>query len=48
MWKRIVSAYSLRENELVLLEQACRVADTLALIEAGMQGASLLVSGSMG
>ncbi len=48
MWRRIVGAYELREDELVLLEQAARVADTLALLEAGMRGAPLLVTGSMG
>ena len=33
---------------MVLLEQACRVADTLALLEAGMKDADLIVTGSMG
>jgi hypothetical protein len=48
LWRRIAAAYTLREDELFLLEQACRVADTLALLEAGMKGADLIVAGSMG
>lgn len=47
-WRRIVGAYELREDELVLLEQAAKVPNTIALLDAGMKGASLLVSGSMG
>jgi len=48
LWRRIVGVYELREDELVLLEHACHAADTIALLEAGMKGAPLLVSGSMG
>ena len=48
LWKRITTAYELREDELVLLDQACRVADTLARLEDGMRGAPLIVTGSMG
>lgn len=47
LWRRIVGVYELREDELVL-EHACHAADTIALLEAGMKGAPLLVSGSMG
>lgn len=48
LWRRITASYSLREDEMVLLDQACRVADTIALLEAGLKGQPLLVAGSMG
>ena len=48
LWRRITASYDLREDELVLLDQACRVADTVALLEAGLKGAPLMVAGSMG
>ena len=48
LWKQITTTYVLRQDELFLLEQAARVADVLALLEDAMQGADLIVTGSMG
>ena len=48
LWKRVVSAYELRPDELVLLESACRTADLVVRLEAAMEGQPLTVRGSMG
>jgi hypothetical protein len=48
MWKRVVSAYVLRPDELFLLESACKVADLVTRLEAAMEGQPLVVKGSMG
>lgn len=48
MWKRVVSAYQLRPDELFVLDSACRTLDTASKLEAAMEGEPLLVKGSMG
>ena len=48
LWRRITGAYELRVDEMVVLEQAAKVSDTLALLEDGMKGQDLIVTGSMG
>jgi hypothetical protein len=48
MWKRVVSAYKLRPDEVFVLESACRTADWIARLEASMEGQPLVVKGSMG
>ena len=48
LWKRVVSAYILRPDELMLLESACKTADLVARLEAAMEGQPLVVRGSMG
>jgi phage terminase small subunit len=48
MWKRVVSAYKLRPDEVFVLESACRTADWIAKLEAAMEGQPLVVKGSMG
>jgi hypothetical protein len=41
------NSYELRADELFLLENACKVADTVAQLEAAMQEEPLTVKGSM-
>jgi hypothetical protein len=48
MWKRIVSGYELRPDEAFMLETACQIADTSALLDAAMVGQPLVTKGSMG
>ena len=48
LWKRIIGAYELRPDELILLESACRTADMVVRLEAAMEGQPLVVKGSMG
>lgn len=53
LWRRIASEVDgddleLRSDELLILEQAARQADTLATLEAALEGAPLVVRGSMG
>lgn len=48
LWRRGREVLQPREDELLLLDQAARVADTVALLEAGFKGAPLIVAGSMG
>ena len=47
MWRRILAGYELRPDELFLLENACKVANAVARLEAAMQGEPLMVKGSM-
>ena len=47
MWRRILAGYELRPDELFLLENACKVADTVAQLEEAMAGEPLMVKGSM-
>lgn len=48
LWAGITKDYTLRVDELLQLESACRVADTIGLLDAELRGASLTVTGSMG
>jgi len=45
-WRDVVSAYSLRPDELVLLETAAKCLDLIAELEGGMVGQPLTVKGS--
>ena len=48
LWSAVTSKYELRVDERRILEDACRLTDVLTVLEAGMEGQSLLVKGSMG
>lgn len=48
LWRAVGDAYDLRVDEVRVLEDACRLADTIALLEASMDGQGVLVKGSMG
>lgn len=47
-WRTVVSAYQLRPDELILLENACKSIDLIDKLEAEMVGLPLTVKGSMG
>lgn len=48
LWRRISRAYELREDEITVLEQASRSADTIARLDAALVDAPLTVPGSAG
>lgn len=48
LWRRISGAYELREDEVTVLEQAARTADTIADLDAALVNAPLTVAGSAG
>ncbi|GAA1543574.1 hypothetical protein [Nocardioides humi] len=48
LWRSVVPAYTLRPDELVLLESACKTVDLIAELEAAMVDEPLVTSGSMG
>jgi hypothetical protein len=48
LWRQTVDAYDLRVDERAVLENACRVTDTLARLDAALVDAPLTVAGSMG
>ena len=48
LWRDVVARYDLRADELQVLEQACRVRDTLDRLDAALMDAPLTVPGSMG
>jgi hypothetical protein len=48
MWRSIAGSYEMRPDELVVLTDACRTADLIAVMEAGLAGQDLLVRGSQG
>lgn len=48
LWKAVLSDYELNPAELVLLEHACRTADTLARLDTALAEADLSVQGSKG
>ena len=48
LWRSVTRDYELRADELCILEDACRERDMLVRLESALDGASLLVSGSMG
>lgn len=47
-WKQITSAYDLRLDELILLENACRTIDRIADLDAALEGQPLMIAGSKG
>lgn len=47
-WNRITSAYELRADELVVLEDACREMKMIDLLEAALSGDSMTKRGSQG
>lgn len=48
LWLRISVAYVMREDEVTVLEQAARVADVIAKLDAALVNAPLTVLGSAG
>jgi hypothetical protein len=48
LWRDVTGKYALRVDELRILEDACRLADVLAALEAAAADAPLLSKGSMG
>lgn len=48
LWTDVLSRYSLRVDELVILEQACRCIDDIERLRLALRTADLLVKGSMG
>jgi len=48
LWRAVTRGFELRPDELTLLEAACRLADEIAVLEAGLVGAPALVAGSAG
>ena len=47
-WKSVTDEYTLRTDELDILEDICREADMIDRLEEAMIGAELLVQGSQG
>lgn len=47
-WKQVTSAYTMRPDELILLENVCRTIDRIAELDAAMVGQPLISKGSMG
>lgn len=48
VWKEIVDGYELRADELDTLEDICREIDLIDKLEADLDGADLMVTGSQG
>ena len=48
LWGEVTKSYSLRSDELMVLEDACREADLVARLEAELSESELMVVGSMG
>ncbi len=48
LWKQVVTEYELRPDELRLLEDACREADTIDALQEAASQADLLGTGSTG
>ena len=48
LWKQVQKQYTLRPDEAVLLETACKTVDVIAELEAAMDGQPLTTTGSMG
>ncbi|MDC8980682.1 hypothetical protein PR370_01030 [Mycobacterium marinum] len=47
-WRDVVANYTLRPDELRILEDACREIDLIELLRKGMAGQPLYMKGSMG
>lgn len=48
LWRDVASKYDLRVDEQRILEDACRLADVISLLESEAEGAPVLVAGSHG
>jgi len=48
LWRGVTQAYVLRVDELILLESACRTADTISRLDLALVDEPLVVKGSMG
>lgn len=48
LWDEISGKYELRADELCTLEEACREVDLIARLDDALDGASMMVAGSMG
>jgi hypothetical protein len=48
LWNEITSKYKLRTDEYRVLEDACREADLIDLMQRGLKDAPLFMKGSMG
>lgn len=48
LWRSVAGTYSLRADELRVLEDACREADLVDTLEKAARGAQLLLTGSQG
>lgn len=48
LWRDVAKTHDLREDEIRLLERACRVLDTLAGLDTALDGADLILEGSRG
>lgn len=48
LWKDVTTAYKLRPDEVVVLENACRSLDRALLLDKELEGQPLMVSGSQG
>lgn len=47
LWRSIAPHYNFRPDELRILTDACKLADTIELMEVELDGADLIVPGSM-
>lgn len=48
LWQQIIDGYSLRPDEVRMLEDVCREADLIERLEEQLRGSSLMVTGSQG
>ncbi|MCW2601856.1 MAG: hypothetical protein JWM02_3685 [Frankiales bacterium] len=48
LWRSVASKYELRADEVAVFADACRTADMIAVMEAGLEGQPLMVRGSQG
>lgn len=48
LWTEVTDKYELRQDELVVLEDACRTVDLITRMEDELEGEPLTVKGSMG
>lgn len=48
LWLAVTESHGLRADELLVLESACRTADTIGRLDEALDGAPLTVAGSMG
>ena len=48
LWREVLAKYGLRADELRILEDACAERDLIEQLSAGLQGAPMIVKGSMG
>ena len=48
LWREVLAKYELRADELRILEDACAERDLIEQLSAALQGAPMIVKGSMG